>query len=87
MLPYVNNEHISNVYKIYAPYLKNGNVNKNKDKNNLKSIEKLYDYHNMYKPKKGSLDSSMNSGSPHGGKLVVNRKLSPLHKKQQLIKI
>lgn len=85
-MPYVNNEHISNVYKIYAPYLKNYNIPKNKysDRNYLKNIEKYYDYQNIYRPKKSSIDSSMIQGSGYN-KIIPNRKLSPL--KKNLIKI
>jgi len=88
MLPHVYNEHISKVYNIYAPYLKNGGGsigNKYKHDKNMKSIENIKDYHNVYKPKKGNLDNSINMGSPTGQhKIIVNRKLSPLHKKQMI---
>jgi hypothetical protein len=90
LLPYLNNEHISNVYQIYSPYSKVHNnspiIKKYKNSDNkhskyLKQIEKYYEY-NIYKPKKNIIEQS----SPvYGGKIVPNRKLSPLNKK--LIKI
>jgi hypothetical protein len=97
MMPYVNNEHISNVYKIYGPYLKEkGNPMVNKYKSNekhgvnlnyLKNIEKYYDY-NVYKPKKNNLDSSLDQGLIRpGAKVIPNRKLSPIGKGKQMIKI
>lgn len=89
----MNNEHIYNVYQIYGaknpPYIQGNNqysINKHKyiDKNSyLNKLDKYYDY-NIYKPKKYSPDGS--HGSHSGIKVVPNRKLSPLGKKQ-LIKI
>lgn len=85
MIPHVNNEHISNIYKIYAPYIKQSPVRYNKysiDKKNtngnyLKNLEKYYDYYNVYKPKKNSVESS--STGRNGG-VIPNRKLSPIRK-------
>lgn len=46
-------------------------VEKNKNEN-LKNIEKYYDYYNVYKPKKNVPDNTKN--------VVPNRKLSPIRK-------
>ncbi len=87
LLPYLNNEHISNVYQIYSPYSKGKNsvINKYKNSDNkhskyLRQIEKYYEY-NVYKPKKNIIDVNQN----YQGKIVPNRKLSPIGKK--MIKI
>jgi len=71
ILPYVYNEHISNVYKNQNPYQNPPIVNKYDKKGYVKAG---YDY----KPKKMNLDSSLN----HGKKLPIipNRKLSPIRK-------
>jgi hypothetical protein len=77
------NEHISNIYKIYAPYVKQSPVKYNKytiDKknlngNNLKSIDKYYDYYNIYKPKKNVIELGQKVN------IVPNRKLSPILRK------
>ena len=86
LMPYVNNEHINNIYKIYAPYIKQQSpikynkysLEKNKNSNGgyLKNLEKYYDYYNVYKPMKaGNGDSSAQRVS-----VVPNRKLSPIRK-------
>ena len=89
MIPYLNNEHISNVYQIYNPYkgaAANTNVlSVNKMKYEIKGYNKNQKY-SEYKTnagqKKENLDSSVNYGSHSGGKKVVpNRKLSPIGKK------
>ncbi len=103
MLPYVNNEHISNIYKILAPpYIKNNlsiqnpQINKNgnsAEKNSLKNLQKYYEYssgHN-YKVKKSNnnqnLDLSINY-APANIKIVPNRKLSPINNQmKKMIKI
>jgi hypothetical protein len=79
---------VANVYQIYSPYLKNSPAVKkpkyedHKQGKYIKQLEKYYDY-NIYKPKKNIVDMS-----PHyGQKVIPNRKLSPIGKKQQLIKI
>jgi len=63
MLPYVNNEHISNIYKILAPpYLKGNMINNQNqgpkyrsNEKGIKNIEKYYEYNNQnYKMKKSS---------------------------------
>ena len=87
LMPYVNNEHISNIYKIYPPYIKqqspikynkyNLEKNKNPNGNYLKNLEKYYDYYNVYKPMK--IVNSESSGQKLN-KLVPNRKLSPIRK-------
>jgi hypothetical protein len=78
--PYAN-DHISNIYKIYAPYMKQSPVKYNKytiekkspNGNYLKNIDKYYDYYNVYKPKKNVIEGSKIS-------VVPNRKLSPIRK-------
>ncbi len=86
-MPYVNNEHINNIYKIYAPYIKQQSPikynkyslekNKNSNGNNyLKNLEKYYDYYNVYKPMK-AVNSESNSQRVN---VVPNRKLSPIRK-------
>jgi hypothetical protein len=82
-LPYPanNNDHINNIYKIYAPYIKQSPVKYNKytiekkspNANYLKNIEKYYDYYNIYKPKKNMEDNSKIN-------VVPKRKLSPIRK-------
>jgi hypothetical protein len=77
----INNDHMSNIYKIYAPYIKQTPVKynkysiekKNPNGNYLKNIEKYYDYYNIYKPKKSTEET---------GKInvVPKRKLSPIRK-------
>ena len=100
MLPYVNNEHISNIYKILGPpYLKGNmivqNQNLSKGRSNekgMKNIEKYYEYnHNQnYKIKKSNnnnnLDLSLNYNSPQP-KIIPNRKLSPINNIKKMIKI
>jgi len=87
LMPYVNNEHINNIYKIYAPYIKQQSPikynkyslekNKNSNGNNyLKNLEKYYDYYNVYKPMK-AVNSESNSQRVN---VVPNRKLSPIRK-------
>lgn len=96
MLPYVNNDHISKIYKILAPpYLKN-NVNVqnsnskprggSNDKISMKNIEKYYEYNNQnYKSKNSNnLDLSINYGIPTNIKIVPNRKLSPINNKKMI---
>ena len=64
-------DHISNIYKIYAPHLNNNN-NKSKNDRYIKNADQYKD-NNNYKHKK-----------QHGGnyiqsnKIISNRKLSPL---------
>lgn len=101
MLPYVNNEHISNIYKILAPpYIKNNisiqnpSLNRNRvsnEKGSLKNIEKYYEYNNQnYKIKKSinpNLDLSINYASPANIKIIPNRKLSPINNNKKMIKI
>ena len=88
-MPALNNDHISNIYQIYSPYIKNSPSNAQKkgkyeDKHSkyIKQLEKYYDY-NVYKPKKNIADMSPN----YGQKVIPNRKLSPIGRKQHLIKI
>ena len=91
LMPYVNNDHMKDVYKIYAPYMKQQSpikynkysVDKNKNPNGvyLKNLEKYYDYYN-YRPSKvvnseGSSNQRIN--------VIPNRKLSPI--KKNVIKI
>lgn len=95
MLPYVNNEHISNIYKILAPpYIKNNlsiqnsSANKNAgsvDKNSLKNLQKYYEYAGgqNYKMKK-SVNNNPNydlsiNYASANIKIVPNRKLSPIN--------
>lgn len=52
--------------------------------NYIKNIEKYHDY-NIYKPKKNILETNIYGNPPKN--VVPNRKLSPLGKKHQLIKI
>lgn len=102
MLPYVNNEHISNIYKILAPpYTKNNLIIQNSnfkqrvsnDKVSMKNIEKYYEYSNNqnYKMKKSTnnnnLDLSINYASPPNLKIIPNRKLSPINNIKKMIKI
>jgi len=87
LMPYVNNEHINNIYKIYAPYLKQQSPikynkysleknSKNPNGNYLKNLEKYYDYYNVYKPMK-ALNSESNGQRVN---MIPNRKLSPIKK-------
>lgn len=80
---YASNDHINNIYKIYAPYIKQSpvkynkySIDKNKDSGSsniyLKNLEKYYDYYNVYKPKKNIIEI--------GKSVVPNRRLSPLKK-------
>ena len=90
MLPYVNNEHISNIYKILAPpYLKGNMIHQNQgpkyrsNEKGIKNIEKYYEYsqnQNVRKKKSGNnnLDNSISYNSPNM-KIVPNRKLSPIN--------
>lgn len=73
------NDHITNIYKIYAPYMKQSPVKYNKysiEKKNSngghRSFDKYYDYYNIYKPKKNTIET--------GHRVVPNRKLSPIRK-------
>ena len=87
LMPYVNNDQMNNVYKIYAPHMKQQSpikynkysIEKNKNQNGvyLKNLEKYYDYYNVYKPMKvvnseGSSNQRIN--------VIPNRKLSPIRK-------
>jgi len=88
LMPYVNNDHMNNVYKIYAPYMKQQSpikynkysIEKNQQNKNgvyLKNLEKYYDYYNVYRPMKvvnseGSSNQRIN--------VIPNRKLSPIRK-------
>jgi hypothetical protein len=81
MIPY--NDHISKVYNIYAPYLKNAQgiptkAIKYNDKS-LKNIEKYYEYNNIYKSKK-----SVDLLHLNPNKVVPNRKLSPIGGKNKI---
>lgn len=78
---YGSGDHITNIYKIYAPYIKQSPVKYNKyniDKKDagsniyLKNLEKYYDYYNVYKPKKNIIEI--------GKSVVPNHRLSPLKK-------
>lgn len=76
------NDHISKVYNIYAPYLKNAQglpTKQIKYDKNLKNIEKYYEYNNIYKSKK-SIDSS----AILPVKVIPNRKLSPIGNKNKI---
>jgi hypothetical protein len=84
IMPYMNNDHINNIYKIYAPYLKQSPVKYHKytlDKKNnangnyIKNLEKYYDYYNVYKPKKNVIEASSKMVN-----IIPNRKLSPIRK-------
>jgi hypothetical protein len=95
MLPYVNNENISNIYKILAPPYLKGNMMHNHNNNQvpkyksndkgIRNIEKYYEYNQIqnYKLKNSSnnnnLDMSMNYNSPANLKIIPNRKLSPIN--------
>ncbi len=69
MNQYGSNEHIANIYKVYAPYIvktqKYGKIDK-KNKH-----DKYNDYYNIYNPKKQQYEHNNN-------KIVPNRKLSPI---------
>ena len=81
MIPY--NDHISKVYNIYAPYLKNAQglpTKQIKYDKNLKNIEKYYEYSNIYKSKKVVDSSSLNMPN----KVIPNRKLSPIGNKNKI---
>jgi hypothetical protein len=69
MIPHVN-DHMSNIYKVYAPYIVKSPTNKYKKNNqsSLKNLEKYYEYYNIYKPAKKEVKQN----------IVPNRKLSPL---------
>ncbi len=85
LMPYVNNEQLNNIYKIYAPYLKQQSpikynkysLEKNAKNPNgnyyHKNLEKYYDYYNVNKPMKAE-------SSGQRVNLVPNRKLSPIKK-------
>jgi hypothetical protein len=91
MLPYVNNENISNIYKILAPPYLKGNMLHNpnqvlKNRSNekgIKNIEKYYEYNQNqnYKLKKSSnnniLDISLNYNSHNS---PANMKIIPNRK-------
>jgi len=102
MLPYVNNENISNIYKILAPPYLKGNMMHNQNQGpkyrsnekGIKNIEKYYEYNQNqnYKLKKSSnnnnLDMSINYNSPANMKIIPNRKLSPINNNiKKMIKI
>ncbi len=78
--PTHQNDHMANIYKIYAPYLKQSPVKYNKytiDVKNhngslIKNIDKYYDYYNIYKPKKNVVEPKS---------IIPNRKLSPIARK------
>jgi hypothetical protein len=77
---YSNNDHINNIYKIYAPYMKNSpvkykNYSVEKSKNNPSSLKKLEKYYDYYSYKGGNANIKE-------GKITIvpNRKLSPLRK-------
>jgi len=88
MIPY--NEHISKVYNIYAPYLKNSQGLPTKqikyNDKSWKNVEKYYEYNNIYKSK-----NSMDLLHMNPNKIIPNRKLSPLgsnnKNKVKLVKI
>lgn len=67
--PHMNNDGISNIYKIYVPNLKVNGIDKNKNVNYIKKMDKYYDYYNVYKPKKADYS-----------KIIPNHKLSPMKK-------
>jgi hypothetical protein len=98
MLPYVNNEHISNIYKILAPpYLKgnmihsqnHGGAKYKSNEKGIKNIEKYYEYsqNQNYKIKRNNLDNSINYNSPANLKIIPNRKLSPINNIKRMVKI
>jgi hypothetical protein len=67
LVPYVNSEHISNIYKYYNNNVSGAQPYKNNDKKQLiKGISK-----------KGSLDSSINNSKLP---IIPNRKLSPIRR-------
>ena len=88
LMPYVNNDHMNNVYKIYAPYMKQQSpikynkysIDKSKNQNGvyLKNLEKYYDYYNVYKPMK--VVNSEGSSNQRINHVIPNRKLSPIRK-------
>ena len=75
----INNEHLKDIYQVYAPYLKNNSqslkkydkyvVNNENKSINSKNIDKYYDYNKLKK-----IES----------KKLVNRKLSPLKRSVKL---
>lgn len=84
LMPYVNNDYINNIYKIYAPYIKQQSPikynkysleknAKNQSINYLKNLEKYNDYYNIYKPMKAE-------GNGQRVNMIPNRKLSPIKK-------
>ena len=103
MLPYVNNEHISNIYKILAPpYLKGNMMSQNQNQGSkqrsnekgIKNIDKYNEYsqNKNYKMKKSNnnnnLDLSLNYNSPANMKIIPNRKLSPINNNsKKMVKI
>jgi len=84
VIPY--NDHISKVYNIYAPYLKNAQGVPTKqikyNDKSLKNIEKYYEYNNIYKSKK-----SVDLLHLNPNKIIPNRKLSPIGGVKNKIKI
>jgi len=77
----INNEHLKEIYQVYAPYLKNNSQSlkkydkyvSNEHKSiNSKNIEKYYEYNKLKK-----IES----------KKVVNRKLSPIKRSVKLLKL
>lgn len=96
-LPYVNNEHIVNIYKISNnspgsknPYLQASNrYNSKNDKYYVKNLDKNYENYLQKKASNGNinyLDISQGLGIANN-KIVPNRKLSPINNKQKLIKL
>jgi hypothetical protein len=71
LLPYVNNEHIANVYKLYGP-------NKN-DLYKLYGSKKYID--NIHKSKRSMLENGIINNNLMGPKIGSKRKLSPINKK------
>lgn len=77
-------QHVEEIYKIYAPYLKlNKNMiqkylKNNSDKSYVKNLEKYYNFDNNgnYKPKKNQNEIFINDA-----KVALGRKLSPIRRK------
>jgi len=91
-LPYVNSDHIVNIYKINNnpsnpknPYIQASNRYKNNnDKYYVKNLDKNYENYKQKKINNGSsnyLDISQNYGISNNNKIVPNKKLSPINKK------
>jgi hypothetical protein len=73
MLPHVN-DHMSNIYKVYAPYIVKSPSNKYKKLTQARNIDKYYEYYNIYKPQK---KDKVN--------IIPNRKLSPIRNSNVVI--